>query len=253
MARFQKYPTEMLAKFMERKKIATMAEIREALGHPAEITVYQKLRDLSYFSSYSHSGTFYTLDHIPDFDEYGLWTHRGAHFSRHGSLLHTLIALVEQAEAGYFSHELERILHVRVKDALLQLVREKRLSRKSVSGRYLYGSAKPQRSRQQFQARAILEGSPGRLRPASSLSDNLRPALALFVRQLDEKQRRLYAGLESLKWGHDGDGELSQLLGMDVKTIARGRQDLISGEVEVDRVRRSGAGRKRVEKKPRNH
>lgn len=252
MARSQKYPAEKLYKFLQNKKIATMTEIKQALGNPAEMTVYQKLLELSYLSSYSHSGAFYTLDTIPDFDEHGLWTHRSVHFSRHGNLLQTAVALVKQAEAGCFARELEEILDVRAKDALLQLVRKKQLIRKRVAGRYLYCSADSQRGRQQIRARTIIEESPRRistLRPASSLSNDLQPALALFVCVLDEKQRRLYAGLESLKSGHGGDGELSQLLGMDAKTIARGRQELLAGEVEFERVRRPGAGRKPVEKK----
>lgn len=252
MIRSQKYPAEKLCKFLQRQKIATMVEMRRALGGPAEITVYQKLCDLSYLSSYSHSGSFYTLEAIPDFDEHGLWTHGSVHFSRHGNLLETAVALVEQSEAGYFSRELEDTLEVCVRNALLHLVREKRLNRRRVMGRYLYHSTDSQKGRQQLQARTILVASArqiSNLRPVSSLSDGLKPSLALFIRLLDEKQRRLYAGLESLKSDSSGDIELSQLLGMDVKTIARGRQELLSGEVEFERVRRVGAGRKPVEKK----
>jgi len=54
---------------------------------------------------------------------------------------------------------------------------------------------------------------------------------------LDEQQRRLYAGLESLKLGRGGDRQLSDFLGLAPHTVARGRQQLLAQDVEVDRVR----------------
>jgi len=79
--------------------------------------------------------------------------------------------------------------------------------------------------------------------------DDLAAALVLFYSLLDEQQRRLYAGLESLEWGHGGDQRMAQLFGLDVDTVARGRVELLSGQVLRQGVRRAGAGRPRVEKK----
>ena len=79
--------------------------------------------------------------------------------------------------------------------------------------------------------------------------EEIQAAVVLFWSLLDEKQRRLYAGLESMKLGAGGDQRLSELLGADVGTIARGRQELLAGDVQRERVRRSGGGRKAVEKK----
>ena len=85
----------------------------------------------------------------------------------------------------------------------------------------------------------------------SAASHELRAAIVLFFRQLDEKQRRLYAGLESFKLGRGGDIQIAQLLDLDVHTVARGRRDLFDGEIQPGRVRRPGGGRVPVEKKHR--
>ena len=61
------------------------------------------------------------------FDELGLWSFRSVWFSRHGTLLATLEALVQASEAGYTASELENIVNVPVKAPLLKLVREVRL------------------------------------------------------------------------------------------------------------------------------
>lgn len=50
----------------------------------------------------------------------------------------------------------------------------------------------------------------------------------LFVSRLDEQQRRWYVAMESGRLGPDGDEVLSHIMGMDAKTIQRGRQEMES-------------------------
>jgi hypothetical protein len=71
-----------------------------------------------------------------------------------------------------------------------------------------------------------------------------------LVSTLDERQQRLYVGLESQKLGHGGDRQLSLITGLSVDTIAKGRQELGQANAS-DRVRAAGGGRPRVEKKTR--
>ena len=80
--------------------------------------------------------------------------------------------------------------------------------------------------------------------------DELKAAILLFYSLLDEQQRRLFAGLESIKLGHGGDTMLADFLGLDPHTVARGRQQLLDQKVSTGQTRRSGGGRKPVEKKP---
>jgi hypothetical protein len=81
--------------------------------------------------------------------------------------------------------------------------------------------------------------------------DEVKAALLLFISLLDERQRRLYAGLEALKIGSGGDRQIAELLGLHPKTVAKGRHELLEQDVEAERVRRPGGGRKSVEKKRR--
>ena len=83
--------------------------------------------------------------------------------------------------------------------------------------------------------------------PSGHVSDELRAAIVLFASLLDEQQRRLYAGLESLQLG--GDRQIAELLGLDPHTVAKGRRQLLAQDVEAGRVRAVGGGRKPVEKK----
>lgn len=75
----------------------------------------------------------------------------------------------------------------------------------------------------------------------------------LLISRLDEQQRRWYAALESTRLGHGGDEQISRITGLDPKTIRRGRREVATdlGERPAERVRESGAGRPRAEKKTR--
>jgi hypothetical protein len=80
-------------------------------------------------------------------------------------------------------------------------------------------------------------------------AEEAKATVMLFISSLDEKQRRLYAGLESLKLGHGGDCYIATLFGMDPHTVAHGRRELIEGASDTERVRKPGGGRSSVEKK----
>jgi hypothetical protein len=234
-----RYPTDRLTDLLRDQEVATMPQLKNALGTSVTFTVLRKLAPLGYRSSYSHGGTYYTLDSIAQYDELGLWSYRDVHFSRHGTLLNTAATLVTHAPAGYFTHELDAVVRVATKDALRQLVQQDRLDRRELAGRYWYGAKERQRRQEQWAARQAQQ------RP----DDELQAAMVLFYSLLDEQQRRLYAGLESLGWGHGGDQRMAQFLGLDVDTVARGRVELLSGQVLRERVRRAGGGRPRAEKK----
>ncbi len=248
------YHAEKLVGFLRQHKIATLPDLKGVLGTGVDSTVFRKLKELSYRSSYSHRGRYYTLDDLARFDEFGLWSFRSVWFSSHGTLLSTAEALVRESEAGYRVDELESVLHVEVKAPLLKLVRQARLGRERVLGRFLYVAQDSAVRRQQVAARQLHDAEPGGLGLGAGLRvlpEELKAAIVLFCSLLDEKERRLYAGLESLKVGHGGDRQIADLLGLDVGTVARGRGELLSRDVDLDRVRRAGAGRKPLEKKRR--
>ena len=70
----------------------------------------------------------------------------------------------------------------------------------------------------------------------------------LVFSQLNEKQRRLAAGLLSNTVGRGGVTLLSRVTGLDRETVRRGRDELANDlkDCPSDRVRREGAGRSPV-------
>jgi hypothetical protein len=243
-------PDELRALLL-RSRIATLDELKQALGTAVDVTVFRKLKPLDYLTSYSHRGRYYTLREVARFDDSGLWSQADVWFSRYGTLLATAEGFVQRCPRGYFADELAPLLHVEVQDALHQLTQQGRLSRQMVSGRYLYTASDLSVQRRQLTARHSVESMPTVV-DASVLevpAEEAKAAILLFYSLLDEQQRRLYAGLESLKLGRGGDRQLADFFDLDPHTVARGRQQLLAQDVEVDRARKAGGGRKRVEKK----
>lgn len=247
--RFPTFSADDLRRFFSERLIGTLGELKGALGSTATSTVWRKLRQLEYLTSYSHRGAYYTLRTIPRFDQHGLWQHRSVRFSRHGNLITTCQALVDQSPAGLNASELDALLGVECKRALLQLFNDGQVKRRKFEGVYVYLARDLSNRRCQQGAR-----TGKATREAMGLSAGANPeevcaAMVLFFSVLDEKQRRLFAGLESLKHGYGGDRFVAEWLGLDPHTVAKGRRKLLEGEVLPGRVRREGAGRKSAEKK----
>jgi hypothetical protein len=87
-------------------------------------------------------------------------------------------------------------------------------------------------------------GSPG----IEEVPEELRESIHFLLSVLNEKQRRLYLGLESMRLGHGGDLKISQMAGVNVKTVAQGRRPLLARNVTAERIREVGAGRPSLKK-----
>lgn len=89
--------------------------------------------------------------------------------------------------------------------------------------------------------------------PGDHSDKEIHRQMNLLLSRLDEQQRRWYVALEAKKLGHGGAKGMSEITGMHVDTIRRGREELnnLLAERPVDRVRLPGGGRPPVEKKSR--
>lgn len=154
------FRSDELRSLLLRNKIATLDELKQALGTSVNVTVFRKLKPLAYLTSYSHRGRYYTLRDVARFDDDGLWSQEDVWFSRLGTLLASAEAFVNRSPCGYFADELARALHVDVQDTLHQLAQQNRVAREIVSGRYLYTATDRAIRLGQLQTRRSVESVP---------------------------------------------------------------------------------------------
>ncbi len=88
---------------------------------------------------------------------------------------------------------------------------------------------------------------------SESMEKQLHHQINVVMSRLDEQQRRWYAAVESNRYSKKGVHLVSQITGLDEKTIRRGQSELAEDLVArpSDRVRLAGGGRQKVEKKMR--
>lgn len=134
-------------------RVVTMSDLGEVIGSSSRMTVFRRLRQVEYVTSYTHAGRYYTLYDIARFDSDGIWFYDDIGFSQNGSLKNTVTYLVDGSDAGKFHFDLERQLRVRVHNVLLNLVQSKQIERIKFEGQYLYLSSDKARSTKQIQQR----------------------------------------------------------------------------------------------------
>lgn len=248
----EKYKTQNLKIALQHKKIATINTLAKALGTDVRMTVLRKLGELDYQTSYSHKGKFYTLKQLCQFDESGLWSCRDVWFSLYGTLLKTGCEFINRAESGYSVTELDSVLHVSTKQALLHLYNKSRVYRDKFDGVFIYFSMNKRIREKQILARKKISIAHFNNLDSEVLAHELKAAIVLFYSILDERQRRIFAGLESLLAGHGGDVKVAELLGIDPHTVSKGRAELLARDVALNDIRKKGAGRQSVKKNTGN-
>lgn len=144
-----------LRRLFRRKPVADLSTILRVLGTSSRMTMLRHLKPLGYQSSYSHSGTYYTLLGTPDYDDFGLWFYQGIGFSRRGTLKMTVKQLIDESPTGYQSKELEALLRTSVHNTLLDLKRDNTIRREPLGTPrgYVYFSIDPERGKNQLEQR----------------------------------------------------------------------------------------------------
>jgi hypothetical protein len=142
-----------LKAFFKKNKIAKVIELFILIKTKSRMTIFRRLSELKYLSSYTHAGSYYTLPNIPNFDSSGLWYFNEIGFSQNGNLKETLIYLIEKSESGKTHDELEMQLHVRVQNALLDLIHSNKICRTKIANIYLYTVRDATQAKKQIQYR----------------------------------------------------------------------------------------------------
>jgi hypothetical protein len=138
-----------VVKVFRAPRILTFEQLCDRLGL-SRSTVFRRLREHGYYSSYNYSGRFLTIEEVADFDPRGLWFHKTARFSRQGTLKDTVEHLINLSERGSTHGELTSLLRVRVHNVLLELVEEKRVHRERLGPSFVYFTHKRSARREQI-------------------------------------------------------------------------------------------------------
>lgn len=246
------YPLERLVTLFKQQKTATISELKVALQTNVTMTIFRKLKQLDYLSSCSHSGKYYSLKRLVKFNDNGYCFVNSILFSIHPTLKETIKVLIQNSHRGYTALEIEKRLKVKPNESVVQLVKENSVTRNKIRGSYVYFAIDSNKKRQQELFRKDNASDTFKLDDMQPdvLMNEIKASIVIFYSLLNEKQRRIYAGLESLKIGRGGDRFISDLLGLNINTVNKGRNELLRDTISIDTtIRKPGGGRKIITKK----
>jgi len=135
----------------------TIAQIADLMGC-SPFTVRNWLKKWNVHTSFNQNGRYYVLPDVPEFDENGIWFHRGIGFSMHGNLSETVVDFIHESDAGLEPPEITKLLKLESASFLSILRKHPSLKREKHQGRYVYFSADQQAYARQKDQRLKLIG-----------------------------------------------------------------------------------------------
>lgn len=178
-------PTQHLISFFTKQPCWMIEPLAAELQYSVP-SVRRFLSDVSYYSSFTHNGRWYTLQSIPQFSRDGLWFSNDIGFSRFGSLTKTLIELTIRSPAGMTAEQLGEKLRGRCHSILVQLCRRGKLQRQKQGRSHVYLAVDP--STQAIQRQALAEKN---LLPTQLPAEIAVFVLAEFIRHPDFSYEQL--------------------------------------------------------------
>ena len=146
-------------------RVLTLDELVHRLS-VSRRTVFRRLSAHGYFGSYNASGRFLTIREVANFDTRGLWSFKGARFSRYGNLRETVVHFVGSSASGMTHEEISDLLGVRVHNTLRALAHEGAISRDQLGGVFVYLNASTRVRQAQVKGRCSILGDRA-IRPTS--------------------------------------------------------------------------------------
>src|SRR3989304_47075 len=80
-------------------------------------TILRRLKDIGYLTSYNHNGKYFALPEFLNFDDSGLFEHKGIYFFKKGGLQELIIHQINSSEKGYNAHELKIEYGIKISDS----------------------------------------------------------------------------------------------------------------------------------------
>ena len=167
----QPRPLVKLEDLFSQQYCCNMEQLCNSLNYSA-ISIRRFLKQLGYFSSFTHNSKWYTLSSIPDFDKNGLWFYDRIGFSRHGNLNENIIHFINKSSRGLSAKQLAEILSIPCHAVLNHLYNSGAIDRFKSTSDFVYLSSADRRKKQQLmrlQSQQVTVSAPQELNPQTAV------------------------------------------------------------------------------------
>lgn len=142
----------LIKSFSEKQPIQTIDKMLDTCGCSLR-TIRRKIKADALICSYNKNSIFYSVPAFAKFDQYGIWQHEQASFSKWGNLFETIVHLIDQSNMGLTSGELKSILNIRVYDPLRILCKKNRIKKIALQSQNIYFSTSDDIAQMQISTR----------------------------------------------------------------------------------------------------
>ena len=132
-----KNPQDRLVLLFDQKKCWAIEELTHSLNY-STISIRRFLKDIGYYSSFTHNSMWYTLHPIPKFNKRGLWFYQEIGFSKHGNLKQTIFNFVSKSPQGLTAKDLFEILLIPCHPVLNQMYKKNQIDRFNTQRGFIY-------------------------------------------------------------------------------------------------------------------
>lgn len=145
----KKNPQRHLVKLFDLKKCYEIEELHKSINYSL-ISIRRFLKEIGYYSSFTHNSKWYTLKTTPAFDKHGIWFYQNIGFSKHGNLSQTILRFVDKSSKGLTAKNLYNMLSVPCHSVLNQMFKKKKVDRFHSAKGFYYLSMKEKKKRLQL-------------------------------------------------------------------------------------------------------
>ncbi len=131
------HPQDRLELLFDQKKCWTIEELTHSLDY-STISIRRFLKDIGYYSSFTHNSMWYTLHSIPTFNKRGLWFYQEIGFSKHGNLKQTIFNFVSKSPQVLTAKDLFEILLIPCHPVLNQMYNKNQIDRFNTQKGFVY-------------------------------------------------------------------------------------------------------------------
>ena len=136
----KKEQSDRFVKYLKSQIIIRINELSSLLNISFS-TVQRKLKQLNVLKSYDYNGSYFVLEELSDFNEFGIWEHNNIHFSKYGSLKNTLIGIIINSEYGLKAVDIRKVMGIDTSSFLHHYRHCVEIRREKHGGNYIYFSS----------------------------------------------------------------------------------------------------------------
>lgn len=140
---------ERIRALFERQSCWTIDQLKQEL-HYSTISIRRFLKQLGYYTSFTHNSKWYTLDAIPRFNNNGIWFYHDIGFSRYGNLKQSILHHIEKSPQGLSARQIADIFSTPCHAVLNHMYKSAMIERVKAPSGFIYVSAQVEKKDQQL-------------------------------------------------------------------------------------------------------